>query len=57
MAAAKKTANESNEPNIDNFKAAIINLGIKLCKEIEEGKAREPQNTLVNIASLYNSIK
>lgn len=43
--------------DISVFKSAIIDLGTKLCLDVQEGRAKEPVATLEQIANLYNAIK
>lgn len=43
--------------DIEIFKSAIIDLGTRLCLDVQEGRAKQPIETLKEISNLYNAVK
>jgi len=57
MAGKRETAVTQDTPTQEDFKNSIINLGIALCKEVEDGKARDNYRNMEMVVNLYNAIK
>lgn len=53
--AAKKT--DIDAITADTFKQAIIELGVSLCSDVKEGRAKQPIETLKEISNLFNAVK
>ena len=50
------TTEQVVKPTEDDFRQAAINLGLRICKDYEEGKVR-PEASLVNaLTELYKAI-
>jgi len=57
MAGKKENAAAQDVQTQEDFKNSIINLGINLCTEVKEGKARDNYRNMEMVIGLYNAIK
>lgn len=58
MARVKTTEDAVQQTaNLDAFKQAIIDVGLKMCDDISAGRERNPLDSLAAICNLYNAIK
>jgi hypothetical protein len=45
------------QPTEDDFRQAVINLGLRICKDYEEGKVRPEASLVTALTELFKAVK
>lgn len=55
--ATAETTNEVVKSTEDDFRQAVIELGLRICKDYEEGKTRPEASLVTALTELFKAVK